>query len=108
MDYQKRLEQYDAIISNCSQFERKGKTMPYTSANGHMFSQLNKKGELGIRFSKEVQEAYFKSLNTSYFISYGAKMNGYVHIPEGLWETPETIEKLLIESYNFVMSIPAK
>ena len=33
--------------------ERKGKTMPYTSSNGHMFSLINKDDELGIRLSKE-------------------------------------------------------
>lgn len=108
MNYDERLKQYDAIIDQCPQFDRKGKTMPYTSSNGHMFSQLNKDGELGIRFSKEVQEAYFDSLNTSYYISYGAKMKGYVLIPDALWKTPETIAKMLIESFEYVESLPAK
>jgi len=108
MTYEKRLKQYDAIIESCPQFDRKGKTMPYTSSNGHMFSQLNKNGELGIRFSKDVQKAYFKSLNTSYYISYGAKMKGYVLIPDILWESPDSIAKMLIESWNYVESLPAK
>lgn len=108
MNYEDRLQQYDAIIANCPQFERKGKTMPYTSSNGHMFSQLNKAGELGIRFSKEVQEHYFESLNTSYYISYGAKMKGYVLIPESLWDSPETIAKMLVDSFEYVESLPAK
>lgn len=40
-----RLAFYDKLIDTNPNFERKGKTMPYTSVNGHMFSQLNKAGE---------------------------------------------------------------
>lgn len=41
-------------------FKRKGKTMLYTSANGHMFSLFNKANEIGIRFSKDVQKQYME------------------------------------------------
>ena len=54
--WEEKLKIYDELISKCSRFERKGKTVPYTSANGHMFSLLNKAGEIGIRFSKEIQK----------------------------------------------------
>lgn len=70
-----RLDLYDELVSECPRFERKGKTMPYTSANGHMFSLLNKEGELGCRFSKQTQKEYFKKYDTSYLISHGARMN---------------------------------
>jgi hypothetical protein len=50
-----------------SRFERKGKTVPNTSANGHMFSLLNKAGEIGIRFSKELQKKYIKEWDTTVF-----------------------------------------
>lgn len=60
---------YDALVDKCPPIERKGKSMPYTSANGYMFSQLNKSGEIGIRFSKEVQEKYGKEWDTTYFES---------------------------------------
>ena len=49
--WDERLKIYDEIVSKCKRFERKGKTVPYTSANGHMFSLLNKAGEIGFRFS---------------------------------------------------------
>ncbi len=54
--WQEKLKRYDELIDKCDRFERKGKSMIYTSANGHMFSILNKDGEMGIRFSKEVQK----------------------------------------------------
>jgi len=52
---EEKLRGYDELVSKCPRFERKGKAMVYTSANGYMFSLLNKAGEIGIRFSKEVQ-----------------------------------------------------
>ncbi|MFT6336024.1 MAG: hypothetical protein ACJATI_002779 [Halioglobus sp.] len=45
---------YNELVRKCERFDRKGKTVPYTSANGHMFSLLNKDGELGFRFSRAV------------------------------------------------------
>ena len=42
--WEENLKRYDELIAKCPRFERKGKTMPYTSSNGYMFSLLNKKG----------------------------------------------------------------
>lgn len=64
MDWDEKLKRYDEIVAKGKHFERKGKTMPYTSANGYMFSMLNKKGELGIRFGKERQEELIKMFGT--------------------------------------------
>ncbi|MCG8697068.1 MAG: hypothetical protein MI922_03370 [Bacteroidales bacterium] len=104
----KVVELYDKLVAKCPRFERKGKTSPYTSANGHMFSQLNKNGELGIRFSKEVQEKYLKELKTGYFKSYGAIMRGYVQMPVQLWEDLDALAKYLNEGYDYVMSLESK
>ena len=65
--YEEKLKLYDELVAKCPRFERKGKTMPYTSANGYMFSLLNKAGEIGIRFSKEVQEKYLEEFSTTIF-----------------------------------------
>ena len=99
---------YDALVAKCPRFERKGKNNPYTSANGHMFSFLNKESELGIRFSKEVQEKYIQELGTGYFKSYGATMRGYVLMPENLWDDLDTLANYLNESYDYVMSLEPK
>ena len=56
MSYEEARKRYDELVARCDRIERKGKTMPYTSANGYMFSLLNKAGEIGIRFSKDVQK----------------------------------------------------
>ncbi len=106
--WEENLKIYDELVAKCSRFERKGKTMPYTSANGHMFSLLNKAGEVGIRFSKEVQEKYMKEFNTSYFKSHGATMNGYILVTKKMLEDLDTLAKYLDESYDYVMSLKPK
>lgn len=107
MDKEK-LDIYDALVAKCDRFERKGKTSPYTSANGYMFSMLNKADELGIRFSKEVQEKYFDKFETTLFKNYGAVIKGYILITEPMLKDSENLVKLLNESYDYVMSLPSK
>lgn len=103
-----KLKIYHELISKCSRFEPKGKTMPYTSANGYMFSLLNKAGEIGIRFSKEVQKKYIEEFGTTIFMSYNSIMHGYVLIPEDMLEDLDNIAKYLDESYDYVMSLEPK
>lgn len=107
-NWQEKLKLYDELISKCPRFERLGKTMPYTSANGYMFSALNKAGEIGIRFSKEIQEKYMQELDTTFFLSYGAKMKGYILIPEEMLKDLDNVSKYLNESYDYIMSLKKK
>ncbi|KAB2806787.1 hypothetical protein [Phaeocystidibacter luteus] len=106
--WQLNLARYDELVAQCVDFKRLGKTMPYTSTNGYMFSLLNKDAELGIRFSKDVQESYMQEFNTTYYRSYGAVMKGYILIPEALFSTPDRIVELLKESHAYVMSLEPK
>lgn len=106
--WEERLKIYDELVAKCPRFERKGKTMPYTSANGYMFSLFNKAGEIGIRFSKEIQEKYMKELNTTYYKSYGAIMQGYILIPDEMLEDLDTLANYLNESYDYVMTLESK
>lgn len=103
-----KLKLYDQLVAKCPRFERKGKTMPYTSANGYMFSLFNKANEIGIRFSKEVQEKYMKELNTTDYQSYGATMKGYILIPDEMLEDLDNLAKYLNESFDYVMSLDPK
>ena len=106
--WKEKLELYDKLIAKCPRFERKGNSMPYTSANGHMFSLLNKDGELGIRFSKEVQDKYIKEFDTTLFKSYGAVMKGYVLIPDHMLDDLDKLSEYLNESYDYVMTLEPK
>ena len=106
--YEEKLKIYDELVSKCPRFERKGKTMPYTSANGYMFSLLNKAGEIGIRFSKEVQKKHMEEWNTTLFKSYNAVMQGYVLIPQAMLGDLDNLARYLNESYDYVMSLEPK
>ena len=106
--WEEKLKIYDELVAKCPRFERKGKTMPYTSANGHMFSLLNKVGEIGIRFSKEVQEKYIEEFDSTIFKSYNSIMHGYVLIPENMLDDLDNVARYLDESYDYVMSLEPK
>jgi hypothetical protein len=73
-----------------------------------MFSLLNKDGQLGIRFPKEVQENNIRELDTTLFKSYGAVMKGYVLIPDHIFEDLDTLTEYLNESYDYVMTLEPK
>lgn len=106
--WEEKLKIYDQLIAANPNFERKGKTMPYTSVNGHMFSQLNKQGEIGIRLSKEAGAKFIEQYQSGPFISYGAVMKGYVLIPEALLQDLELVGQYLDESYQYVKSLEPK
>lgn len=106
--WEERLKIFDTIVDKCPRFERKGKNMIYTSANGHMFGLLNKAGEIGFRYSKEVQEKYIKEFNSDYYKSYGATMKGYVLIPDEMLNDIDKLSEYLNESYDYVMSLDPK
>ena len=98
----------DAVVGTNPNFDRKGKTMPYTSANGHMFSQVNKAGELGIRLSQADTLDFDSKYGAKPFLSYGATMRGYVLIPQQLLQDKEIIGELLQKGYEYAMSLPPK
>jgi len=96
--WEEKCKIYDELVAKCPRIERKGKANPYTSANGYMFSLLNKDGEIGIRFSKEVQKKYLVEFNTSLFKSYNSIMHGYVLITDEMLEDLDRVAKYLDES----------
>ena len=73
-----------------------------------MFSLLNKAGEIGIRFSKEVQEKYIEEFDSTIFKSYNSIMHRYVLIPDNMLENLDNVAKYLNESYDYVMSLEPK
>lgn len=107
-EWEEKLAFYDGLIEEIPEFERKGKSMAYTSANGYMFSQLNKAGEIGIRLSKADQEEFAKKHELNPFLSYGAVMREYILVPDELWKEPETLRALLRSGYEYVCSLEPK
>ncbi|WP_298756934.1 hypothetical protein [uncultured Psychroserpens sp.] len=106
--WEEQLKFYDSIVEQCPDFERKGKKMIYTSANGYMFTLLNKDAEIGIRLSKVSQEAFKEKYNATEYRSYGAVMRDYVKVPEALYTEIQLLVDYFNESYNYVMTLPPK
>ncbi len=106
--WEKNLKIYDQLVDLCPRFERKGKTMPYTSSNGYMFSLLNKDGEFGIRLPKERGTEFKEKYNTTIFKSYGAVMKDYVLIPDDLMKNLPQLAEYLNESFDYVNTLKPK
>lgn len=102
------IDHYDAIVEACPGIQRKGKTVPYTSDNGYMFTLVNKQAEIGVRLPKGRQEEFKKTYDTTIFKSHGAVMKDYVLVPERLWTDLKLMKALFEESQAYVQSLPPK
>jgi hypothetical protein len=97
---------FDSAIAASGDFARKGKANPYTSANGHMFSQINKDDQLGIRLPKSRQKALAEQFGAGPFKSYGATMRDYVCLTSEMLSEPALVTWLLEEAFAFVSAMP--
>ncbi len=102
------LQLYKSLVDANPNFELKGKTVPYTSANGYMFSQLNKDGQLGIRLSKADILEFDRNFGAAPFKSYGSIMREYVLIPASLLSNLVVLANCLQKGFEYVMSLPPK
>ena len=103
----KSIDLFEKHLEAHPEIERKGAANPYTSVNGHMFSSLNKKGELGLRLSKEDRESFIKEFDTELFFTYNTVMKEYVRVPEELLEG-DGFRVFLDKSYDYVKSLKPK
>lgn len=97
---------YDRLVAACPRIERKGKTMPYTSANGHMFSLVNKDNQIGIRLPKPRQAELLEQHGAGPYLSHGATMRDYVCLTDAMLGDEALATRLLNEGLDFVMSMP--
>ena len=100
------IAHYEQAIADAPGVERKGKANPYTSANGHMFSQINKDDQLGIRLPKPRQKDLLDQYGAGPFKSYGATMRDYVCLTDKMLNTPGLTARLLAEGLAFVSAMP--
>jgi len=103
-----KIKLFDALISNFREVERKGKTMPYTSLNGHMFSFLSKEGVLALRLPKDEREKFINEHKTDLMVSHGAIMKEYVKVPGKLFSNTEALKPYLEKSYDYIRTLKPK
>lgn len=101
-------ELYDTLIEANPAIERKGKTTPYTSVNGHMFSFLSKEGKMGLRLSAIDRENFIQAFNADVMMQHGRVMKEYVSIPDALLNDTEQLSQYLEKSFKYVSSLKPK
>lgn len=97
---------FEQAIAGAPGVERKGKANPYTSANGHMFSQINKDDQLGVRLPKPRQKDLLETYGAGPFKSYGATMRDYVCLTDEMLNSSGLVTALLQEGLAFVSAMP--
>ncbi len=99
---------YDKLIEANPNVERKGKTMPYTSLNGHMFSFLSKEGEMGLRLSIEDREDFIQKFDSQLMKQHGRVMKEYVAVPATLLNDTDLLSEYLQKSYAYTSQLKPK
>lgn len=103
-----KLALYDRLLATNPKIKRKGKTNPYTSHNGHMFTHLAPPGVLAIRLPPAEVEAFLKKYKTMLFETYGIVKKDWVVVPDRLFAKTEDLAPYLDISYCFVKALKPK
>ena len=103
-----KLALYEKLIQSVPDVELKGASMPYTSLNGHMFSQLSKSGTVGLRLPAEEREKFLTKYNTELFKSYGTVMKEYVAVPDELLEKTAELKTYFELSVEYIKQLKPK
>ena len=107
-DISEQIKLYDELILLFPEIERKGKTLPYTSVNGNMFSFLSKEGELSIRLPENERELFIKKYKSQLSVQHGVVMKEYVVVPEELLKDKKEIKKYFKLSFEYTSSLKKK
>ncbi|MFC2037023.1 TfoX/Sxy family protein [Chloroflexota bacterium] len=107
-EYAANLELYDKVVTTIPEVKRKGKTMPYTFHNGHMFSLFTKEGKLALRLPDDDREAFVKKYGTEPVVQYGAVMKEYVEIPQELLQDTDELKQYFELSYQYIGTLKPK
>ena len=99
---------YNQLVDLMPNIQRKGKANPYTSHNGHMFSFLDKEGNLGIRLGESDKKAFEEKYDSPPFIQYNSVMRGYVTVPQELLNDPKALLPYLKMSFEYIDSLKPK
>lgn len=107
-DFEEQLALYEQLVAAQPGIERKGKTLPYTSLNGHMFSFLSAEGELALRLSTEDRKAFLKEYKTQLMTQHGAVMQEYVSVPHALLKNTKELSPYLAKSVAYIRTLKPK
>jgi hypothetical protein len=96
-----KLALYEKLIATDPNIERKGATIPYTSANGKMFTYLSPTGHLRLRLPPDERQAFMKKYQAKVVVQHGVVMKDFVAVPPGLLARTAELKKYLAISRGF-------
>jgi hypothetical protein len=102
---ERAVQLYEALIATHPEIERKGKSSPYTSVNGNMFTVLSADGTLGMRLAGADRDAFIATYGTGVYQAHGTVMKEYVAVPAELLGRTSELAAYLAKSYNYAKSL---
>jgi hypothetical protein len=102
------IASYDKLIATLPGVERKGDTIPYTSLNGHMFSNFTKAGTLSLRLPPELREPFLAKYKTKLSVEYGIVRKEYVEVPPALLAKTQELAPYFAASHAYVKAMKPK
>jgi hypothetical protein len=99
---------YTALVKSHPDAVLKGKTMPYTSVNGNMYSYISKERIVALRLPEPLRSEFIGRYKTSLMQAYGIVQKEYVAVPDGLLQKTDELKKYFDVSYEYVSSLKPK
>ena len=102
------VQLYEALVATQPGIERKGKSSPYTSVNGNMFTVLAADGTLGMRLAAADRDAFIATYGTGLYQAHGTVMKEYVAVPADMLARTSELAPYLAKSYTYAKSLQPK
>lgn len=103
-----KLELYSKVIATIPQIELKGATMPYTSHNGHMFSFLDKDGNLALRLDAKERDEFITEFKATLCMAHGTVLKEYVAVPDDVFKNTKILKSYFKKSWEYVATLKPK
>ena len=88
------LRLYELAVATVG-WDRKGATMPYTSADGHMSSFLDATGSMALRLKPALREEFLSTYGSRIAEQHGRAMPDFVIVPERLLSETAELQRWL-------------
>lgn len=102
------LELYEKLVASNPKVVRKGKAMPYTSLNGHMFSFITAEHQVALRLSAKDREAFLEKYKSAICEQHGRVMKEYVLVPHSLLKKTDELTEYFDQSFACISSLKPK
>jgi len=99
---------YEKLVATNPDVERKGASVPYTSANGTMFTFLTADGTLALRLPPDQLKPFFKKYNTTHPVAYGKVMKDWAAVPASLLAKTSELKKYFDLGFEHAASMKLK